>query len=68
MNPEEYYAAFIELVKCYSENTIENSVYEDTLREMFSTKVSYLTRGYFHKYYRHITHIQWTSLFINWSK
>ena len=39
VNPEEYYAAFIELVKCYSENTIENSVYEDTLREMFSTKV-----------------------------
>jgi len=41
VNPEEYYAAFIELVKCYSENTIENSVYEDTLREMFSTKAYY---------------------------
>ena len=38
VNPDEYYPAFIELVKCYSDGNIENSVYEDTLREMFTTK------------------------------
>ena len=38
VNPDEYYPAFIELVKCYSDGNIENAVYEDTLREMFTTK------------------------------
>ena len=38
MTPDEYYPAFIELVKCYTDGNVEYQVYEDTLREMFTTK------------------------------
>lgn len=37
---DEYYSAFLELVKAFVDGTVEATIYEDTLREMFSTKVS----------------------------
>ena len=38
VTPDEYYPAFIELVKCFADNNVAYEVYEDTLREMFTTK------------------------------
>ena len=34
---DEYYKAFLELVKCFYDGNVDHSVYEDTLREMFTT-------------------------------
>ena len=38
---DEYYSAFLELVKAFVDGTVEATIFEDTLREMFSTKVRY---------------------------
>lgn len=34
---EEYYKAFLELVKAFYDGNIEHGIYEETLREMFTT-------------------------------
>jgi histone deacetylase complex regulatory component SIN3 len=34
---EEYYRAFLELVKAFYDGNVENGIYEETLREMFTT-------------------------------
>jgi paired amphipathic helix protein Sin3a len=38
VNPDEYYPAFLELVKAFSDGSVDGGLYEDTLREMFTTK------------------------------
>ena len=38
VNPDDYYPAFLELVKAFADGSVDSTVYEDTLREMFTTK------------------------------
>lgn len=38
VNPDDYYPAFLELVKAFADGSVDGAVYEDTLREMFTTK------------------------------